>query len=125
MGKLSFHLMFQRVWNLLARALESLCHDYTELKEDKWKMSFVGYCHGLCLVMLFLKKNQRMALTEPPMMAVSPIDQYQPLPLANLIRPLLDLHQNSPLIPLPSPNIIPVMVHAQSCSFRRTIIGRL
>jgi len=48
----------------------------------------------------FQKNNHRMA----PMMAASPIVQYQPLPPANLVRPLLDLHYNSPLILLPSPN---------------------
>jgi len=30
-------------------------------------------CHGPCSVMFFLKNNQRTALTEPPMMAASPL----------------------------------------------------
>jgi len=44
------------------------------------------------------------------MMAASPIVQYQPLPPANLVRPLPDLHQNSPPIPLPSKIIILIIV---------------
>jgi len=32
-----------------------------------------GNCHGLCLVTFFPKNNHRMALTEPPTMATSPL----------------------------------------------------
>ena len=40
-----------------------------------WCNSFWAYscCHGLCSVTFFLKNNQRTALTEPLMMATSPL----------------------------------------------------
>ena len=46
----------------------------SKVKENKYfHENYQSSCHGLCLVTFFPKNNQRMALTESPMMAASPL----------------------------------------------------